>query len=516
MGPSHRYCPSTRPLIVALALLILGPTARGGPPQDEKQLYEPLSVSSRPWRSGDTDDIRTQATAPVWRNVAERSRRRTLPSYDSELRTALRANDQGRIALLLRLGREQYDADATGSTSPTPEASGEAAARKNPTAASMPPSAATARENDAAGNDTDHDQTGGAEPDPETEMTGAGATEASEPLIPTSAPSPRPALPRRGLLRNEKCCKCSGGSNPDLRWPGVGGSPAVNEMGRKEYVWGPQAQPEGRNPVGRMNQPRPDCCPCSGSSSGSKRGSDGAAPSSALRAVAGGSEARFVTVSTPGGALRAALDGRSPWAEILAAVLAQRDVQRLLVRGDALDAQAALRSEAALHGGVADAGRRESSGSASDAEVLAAYHKQLDKTILVAHVREMLAQRAIERFDREASVAAPAFEKIIAAHADTRLSTPGATEAAARALCARVGPELCSADASGAGNISAGTGPAAALSEALPLEITTAYRLLSRGPASSVCVAVGAARCLRTMQVRRGAGVWAWDKVSCH
>eukprot|EP00940_MAST-03C_sp_MAST-3C-sp2_P002233 g2233.t1 len=60
---------------------------------------------------------------------------------------------------------------------------------------------------------------------------------------------------------DEECCACFP-DNPDLRWPGVKGSPIVTDMGNPEYQWGKRGDKNPNNPVGRMNQPRPPCCPC--------------------------------------------------------------------------------------------------------------------------------------------------------------------------------------------------------------------------------------------------------------
>ena len=61
--------------------------------------------------------------------------------------------------------------------------------------------------------------------------------------------------------KDKTCCSCWP-YDKDARWPGVFGSPIVNNMGRMEYVWGPVGMPESRNPVSRRNQPRPQCCEC--------------------------------------------------------------------------------------------------------------------------------------------------------------------------------------------------------------------------------------------------------------
>ena len=348
--------------------------------------------------------------------------------------------------------------------------------------------------NGAAGGAATLPPTDGSPPAPNTNP-------APTPGSPSSGGPPigRPSLPRPGALRDEKCCKCSGGDNPDLRWPGVEGSPIVNDMGNTEYTWGERGVPEASNPVGRMNQPRTECCPCDGS-----KGEDADEPPSP--AAAATSEARFVTVASPAGALRAALDGRSPWVEVLALVLSQRALQRVLVRGDAIDAQAALHAE-----GRAEERTRAvrkgntAAGGPGPAAGLAAYHAQLDKALLIVRVREMLAQRVIARFESEAA-GAPSFEALMAAappHAasprfSARWGPSVAVRAAAKALCERLGPELCAKDVESGGG--GGGVPHSELSSELPLEITTAFRLLSRGPASSVCVAVGAVRCLRTLQ----------------
>ena len=60
---------------------------------------------------------------------------------------------------------------------------------------------------------------------------------------------------------DKECCACFP-YNPDLRWPDVRGSPIVTDMGNPEYQWGKRGDKNPNNPVGRMNQPRPECCPC--------------------------------------------------------------------------------------------------------------------------------------------------------------------------------------------------------------------------------------------------------------
>ena len=66
---------------------------------------------------------------------------------------------------------------------------------------------------------------------------------------------------------DDTCCSCTP-DKIDARWPGVKGSPIVNDMNKNEYNWGKTINNEGKkglpdlkNPVGRKNQPKP-CCKC--------------------------------------------------------------------------------------------------------------------------------------------------------------------------------------------------------------------------------------------------------------
>ncbi|KAA0165291.1 hypothetical protein FNF31_01944 [Cafeteria roenbergensis] len=108
--------------------------------------------------------------------------------------------------------------------------------------------------------------------------------------------------PRPGGAVPKKCCACTG-ANPDLRWPGVSGSPLVNDMEkREEYVWGERGKEEMRNPVDRFNQPRPECCPCATDEDKQSDVAAGTAMAEAGKPAAGSEEEEAAVAGGDGGA----------------------------------------------------------------------------------------------------------------------------------------------------------------------------------------------------------------------
>ena len=426
----------------------------------------PLSISSRTWNS-DTSIV-TNPLRPTWREQNAGDNQHTLPRFDSELRAALRTNDLDRMAWLVRLGRKQeaflqpHKSEVHQEGTNTYTSSVSIAGIDYSGDRTITPKASIIPNSQHSGQDVRVADAHNGNPGPSWNETGI-------------------SLMKARSNGTKMCCKCSG-VNPDLRWRGAG-SPIIDDMHRSEYVWGQRGDEEPKNPVSRKNQPRPECCPC-GTSSHHNR--------NRVNSTTHGSDMRFANVESAQGAVRAALNGMSPWVEVLALVVAQKDVQRLLVRGDAIDAQEALRKKVQSESPLGSMGYRATTAAAA----LAAYHEQLEKALLVVRVREMLAQRAIDRFQKTAAVA-PSIEALTASESPSHpqfswhTGTASAMQAAARTLCDYLGRELCEKDVLSL----------ASNSEVLPMEVTTAFRLLSRGPASSICVAVGAVRCTRSLQV---------------